>query len=306
MNQFKYTLDNKRYHTLNYHNRAVFGEKIYKAVIDAGFSCPNIDGTKSCGGCIYCDGGSGYFTKPALSVNEQLNAEIERIHRKAPQAKVIAYFQAHSNTYGSVSRLKNVYEPVLENPWLGGISIGTRPDCIDGEILNYLAELAERTSLTVELGLQTVHEKTAEIINRCYSFGDFLETYRLLKSKNIRVCIHIINGLPFETAEMMIETAASVGKLRPDGMKIHSLHVIKGTRLAEMLNEITLLTREQYVETVVSQLEYIPPETVIERITGDGDKTKLIVPLWSADKIAVLGAIDKRLAELDTWQGRLL
>ena len=306
MNQFKYTLDNKRYHTLNYHNRTVFGEKIYKAVIDAGFSCPNIDGTKNCGGCIYCDGGSGYFTKPALSVNEQLNAEIERIHRKAPQAKVIAYFQAHSNTYGSVSRLKNIYEPVLENPWLGGISIGTRPDCIDGEILNYLAELAERTSLTVELGLQTVHEKTAEIINRCYSFGDFLETYRLLKSKNIRVCIHIINGLPFETAEMMIETAASVGKLRPDGMKIHSLHVIKGTRLAEMLNEITLLTREQYVETVVSQLEYIPPETVIERITGDCDKTKLIAPLWSADKIAVLGAIDKRLAELDTWQGRLL
>ncbi len=306
MNQFKYTLDNKRYHTLNYHNRTVFGEKIYKAVIDAGFSCPNIDGTKNCGGCIYCDGGSGYFTKPALSVNEQLNAEIERIHRKAPQAKVIAYFQAHSNTYGSVSRLKNIYEPVLENPWLGGISIGTRPDCIDGEILNYLAELAERTNLTVELGLQTVHEKTAEIINRCYSFGDFLETYRLLKSKNIRVCIHIINGLPFETAEMMIETAASVGKLRPDGMKIHSLHVIKGTRLAEMLNEITLLTREQYVETVVSQLEYIPPETVIERITGDCDKTKLIAPLWSADKIAVLGAIDKRLAELDTWQGRLL
>lgn len=306
MNKFQYTLDNKRYHTLNYHNRALYGEKIYKAVIDAGFSCPNIDGTKGCGGCIYCDGGSGYFTKPALSVKEQLEAEIQRIHKKTPSARVIAYFQAHSNTYGSIDRLKSVYEPVLLNPYVAGISIGTRPDCINEEIADYLSQLAERTSLTVELGLQTIHKKTAGIINRCYSFGDFLDAFSLLKSRNIRVCVHIINGLPYETAEMMVETAREAGRLKPDGMKIHSLHVIKGTRLAEMLNDFPLLTREQYVETVVNQLEIIPPETVIERITGDGDKEKMLAPMWSADKIAVLGAIDKRMAQLDTWQGRLL
>lgn len=304
MNEFKYTLDNKRYHTLNYYNRTKYGEKIYKAVIDAGFSCPNIDGTKGTGGCIYCDSGSGYFTKPLLSPKEQLEAEIARIHKKNEAAKVVAYFQAHTNTYAPLDKLKEAYEQVLSNKYVAGISIGTRPDCISNETADYLAEISQRTNLTVELGLQSVHEKTAEIINRCYSFGDFLKTYLLLKNKKIRVCVHIINGLPFETEQMMIETAKEIGSLKPDGIKIHSLHVISGTKLAEMHGTFPMLTREQYVDIVVSQLEQISAETVIERITGDGDKSKLIAPLWSADKIAVLGAIDKRMAELDTWQGK--
>lgn len=304
---FLYSIDNKRYHTLNYHFRSVYGHKLYKAVIDCGFTCPNIDGSKGSGGCIFCDGGSGYFTKPALSVSEQIESEHERIFKKWGDVPIIAYFQANTNTYAPAERLREVYETALSFPYIAGLSIGTRADCLPDDVLSLLCELSKRTSLTVELGMQSVHNSTIERINRCCTHEEFLEGYEKLKARGLRVCLHIINGLPGETPDMMIETARQTAQLAPDGVKLQMLHVIEGTKLAEMYNagNISLLTREEYIDVIVRQLELLPPETVIERITGDGDKKKLIAPAWSADKISVLSGIDKRLAELDTWQGKL-
>lgn len=307
MNPFGFSFDNKRYHTLNYHYKTVYGKKLYKAVIDGGFTCPNIDGSKGRGGCIFCDGGSGYFTDGSISVTEQLEKEYARISSRYGNVPIIAYFQANTNTYAPVSRLRELYTEALSFPHTAGLSIGTRADCLSDEALDLLGGLAAETILTVELGMQSVHESTISLINRCCTHEEFLRGYEKLKNCGIRTCLHIINGLPNETAEMMIETARQTAELLPDGVKLQMLHVTEGTRLAEMYRkgEISLMTRSEYIETVVRQLELLPPETVIERITGDGDKRKLLAPLWSADKIAVLGGIDKRLAELDTYQGRL-
>ena len=308
MNGFRYSDDNKRYHTLAYHNRKTFGEKIYKAVIDAGFTCPNKDGTCGNEGCIFCGGGSGYFTAPSeIPVMTQLENELERIHRKVPDAKIIAYFQANTNTYAPAERLRKIYEPLIGLPYLKGISIGTRADCLPDDTLDFLEELSTKTYLTVELGMQSVHEKTIELIKRGYSHDVFLQGYHALKQRGIRVCVHIINGLPYETEEDMISTARQLGQLSPDGVKIQLLHVIRGTALEKMYNEnvFETMTMEGYIETVVKQLELLPPETVIERITGDGDKRTLAAPMWSTNKIAVLGGIDKLQRQLDSFQGRI-
>ena len=305
---FIYSLDNKRYHTLNYHLRRKFGEKLYKAVIDPGFSCPNIDGSKGTGGCIFCSGGSGYFTHSGMTITEQLAAEKKRISEKnGSSARMIAYFQANTNTYASVDVLRKVYRQAVDFPGIAGVSIGTRADCLPAEVLELLSELNEQTYLTVELGMQSVHEKTITSINRCCTHEEFLDGYKKLKERGIRVCLHIINGLPGETPEMMTETARQTAILRPDAVKLQMLHVIRGTKLEQLFKagEFELLSRDEYIDIIARQLELLPPETVIERITGDGDKTGLIAPLWSADKIAVLGGIDKRLTQLDTWQGRL-
>ena len=304
---FRYTLDNKRYHTLNYYNKTRYGSKVFKAVIDCGLTCPNIDGTKGFGGCIFCDGGSGYFTESQLSVTDQLEAEHERIAKKHGEVPIIAYFQANTNTYAPVERLREIYESVLTYPYVKGISIGTRADCLGDDVVQLLSELSEKTDLTVELGMQTVHEKTISLINRCCTHQEFLDGYNKLKDRNIRTCLHIINGLPCETAEMMIGTAKQAAEMHPDGIKLQMLHIIRGTRLAEMFaeNEFHMLSKDEYIDIIVRQLELLPADIVIERITGDGDKSKLIAPMWSADKISVLGSIDKELARRDTWQGKM-
>lgn len=306
MNPFPYTFDNKRYHTLAYHNR-VQNCKTQKAVIDAGLSCPNIDGTCGVGGCIFCDGGSGYFTQDkALSVTEQLQAEKVRIHKKSPENKIIAYFQTHTNTYAPVEKLRTLYEEALAFG-VYGVSIVTRPDCIGEDVLSLLKELNGKTHLTVELGLQSSNDETAARIHRGYKYEVFREIFLRLRENNIRVCVHIIDGLPGETEAEMIKTAEDLAQLRPDGVKIHLLHVIRGTQLADLYESgaYTPMTFEDYVRVVIRQLEVLPPETVIERITGDGDKTKLLAPLWSRDKIRVLGTIDREMAVGNTWQGRL-
>ncbi|MCR4795300.1 MAG: TIGR01212 family radical SAM protein [Ruminococcus sp.] len=305
---FIYSCDNKRYYTLNYYNKNKFGPKIYKAVIDCDFTCPNIDGTKGVGGCIFCDGGSGYFTHSGLTVKEQLEAEHRRIAKKyGDSAEFIAYFQANTNTYAPLSVLKECYYSAIGFPNVCGLSIGTRADCLSEEVVDLLYSLSLQTNLTVELGMQSCHDDTLKLINRCCTHEEFLRGYYKLKSKGIRVCLHIINGLPFETSEMMLETAVEAAKMEPDAVKLQMLHVIRGTRLEKMYRngEFQLLSRDEYINIIVKQLEVLPAHTVIERITGDGDKSKLIAPMWSADKIAVLGGIDKKLAELDTWQSRL-
>ena len=300
---FKFSDDNKRYHTLSYHNRHTYGGKVYKAVIDAGFSCPNIDGSKGKGGCIFCDGGSGYFTTGKISITEQLEREKARITAKNPDAKLTAYFQAHTNTYADIDTLRRIYDEAVHFG-VNSIAVATRADCINEEIVRVLCELT--VPVTVELGLQSVHDSTAEIINRGHTFAEFLTGYNMLKNAGIRVCVHIINGLPSETPEMMLKTAEMLGKLKPDGVKIHLLHVIRGTKLHEMYEkgEYITLTKAEYIDITVSQLELLPPETVIERITGDGDKKKLVAPLWSMDKISVLGGIDKVQRERDSFQGK--
>lgn len=306
-NPFEFSCDNKRYHTLSYHNKQTFNVKIFKAVIDAGFTCPNKDGSKGIGGCIFCDGGSGYFTNSYLkSVEEQIKMELKRIKKKNLNARAIAYFQANTNTYADVQKLKNIYLPVLSQPDVAGISIGTRADCLQPQILDFLEELLHKTYLTVELGMQTIHDNTLKLINRGYNHNEFLKGFFSLKKRNIRTCIHIINGLPGENIDMMLETARNVGKLEPDALKIQLLHVIKNTPLEEMYKNdmLNVMSKENYISTVVNQLEYIPPQTVIERITGDGNKDKLIAPLWSTDKISVLGGIDKLQADSDSWQGK--
>lgn len=305
---FKFSCDNKRYYTLNYYNRRNYSKKIYKAVIDLGLTCPNIDGSKGRGGCIFCDGGSGYFTHGELDIVSQLKCEADRIAAKyGKSAEFIAYFQANTNTYAPVEFLRSSYYTALQFPNVFGISIGTRADCLSDEVISLLAELNSQTHLTVELGMQSSKEQTISLINRCCTHEEFKSGYYALKKAGIRTCLHIINGLPYESYEDMLETAHEASILNPDAVKLQMLHVIQNTKLAEMYsqNQFRLLEREEYIDVIVKQLEILPPDIVIERITGDGDKRKLIAPLWSADKIAVLGGIDKKLAELNTWQGRL-
>lgn len=312
MYKFPFSDDNKRYHTLSYHNKTIYGAKAYKAVIEAGFTCPNIDGTKGRGGCIYCRSGSGYFTQKLSgslydSVYGQLCAEKRRIYEKHPDSKIIAYFQSNTNTYAPVAELCKAYSAALDFG-ADGISIGTRADCLDDEIIGLLCEINEKTRLTVELGLQTVHDRTAQIINRCYSFDEFLSGYNRLKASGIRTCLHIINGLPQESEEDMLATAKTVGALCPDGLKIHLLHINSGTALEKLYSDgkYAPMEKDEYIDIVVRQLEYIPQETVIERLTGDGDRRYLVAPLWSRDKISVLGGIDKLQRERDSYQGKAL
>nr|WP_319487582.1 TIGR01212 family radical SAM protein [uncultured Caproiciproducens sp.] len=305
---FLYSNDNKRYHTLSYHLKNRFDRRVFKAVIDAGFTCPNLDGTRGTGGCTYCLFGSGDFTHGAgRSAAEQVRMELERVREKKPDADVVAYFQAHTNTYAPLPQLRELYESVLEIDGVCGISIATRADALEPETMDYLSGLSQKTYLTVELGLQTIHDSTAVKINRGHTYAEFVEALRALKSRGIRVCVHIINGLPGETVEMMLDTARTVGALRADAIKIHLLQIMRGTAMERQFadGEVVPMTREGYINAVCSQLEVLPPEMVVERITGDGAHDKLIAPRWGVDKIAVLGGIDRALVQKDTWQGKL-
>lgn len=305
---FIYSDGNKRYHTLNYHLKTLFERRVFKAVIDAGFTCPNLDGTKGVGGCTYCLNGSGDFTHGSdKTVQEQVREELLRIRAKNPDADVIAYFQAHTNTYAPLPVLRRLYESARQIEGVCGISIATRADALEAETMDYLAELSPQTYLTVELGLQTIHDRTALKINRGHTYAEFLQAYRELKKRNLRVCVHIINGLPGETPVMMLETARELGRLRPDAVKIHLLQIMEGTELAKQYAQglVAPMEKEEYIDTVCSQLEVLSPETVIERITGDGAHDKLIAPRWGVKKLSVLNGIDRELVRRNTWQGRL-
>ena len=303
---FSFTIDNKRYHTYNYFLRTKFGGKVMKISLNGGFTCPNIDGTKGIGGCTYCSSsGSGDFAgDPSLDIHRQFE-EVKAMMTNKWEGKYIAYFQANTNTYAPLSRLKTLYESALSEKDVIGLSIATRADCISEEIADYLKELSEKTYLTVELGLQTIHDKTGERINRCHSYADFSKGYNMIKERGIPVCVHLINGLPGETHEMMVETAREVGKLNPDFVKLHLLHIIKGTKIAEEFEngEFSLMTLPEYVSVICDQLEVLPQETVIQRVTGDGKKEDLIGPMWSLKKFVVMNEIDKELVRRNSYQG---
>ena len=306
-NKFKYSNSNKRYHTLDYFYKNKFNSKVFKVSLNAGFSCPNIDGTVGYGGCIYCSSsGSGdYAGNPNDNLVKQFNTVKEIIHKKWPEAKYIGYFQAHTNTYAPVNVLKEKYETILKLPNVVGLKIATRADAINNECLDYLTELSKKTYLTIELGLQTIHESTTKLINRCHTLECFEKMVKKLRDRNINVVVHIINGLPYETKEMMIETAKYLNKLDIQGIKIHMLHILKGTKLAKIYNEkpFHVLTKEEYIDIVCDQLEYINENIVINRITGDPSIDDLIEPNWLVKKFCVLNDIDKEMVKRDSYQG---
>ncbi|AET66217.1 radical SAM protein, TIGR01212 family [Desulfosporosinus orientis DSM 765] len=301
-------MQKKRYHTFNEHLRRRFREKIFKVSLDAGFTCPNRDGTLGWEGCIYCsERGSGDFAgDQTLSIHEQFIEVKERMKKKWPAAKYIAYFQAYTNTYAPVRRLREVYEAALAEDDVVGLSISTRPDCLPEDVLAYLEELNRRTYLWLELGLQSIHERTMEWIGRGHDYSQFLRAVHELRRRELQVCAHIILGLPGESRDDMLETAQAIAELPIQGVKIHLLHVLKGTPLAGMFERepFELMTKEGYVNLVVDILEILPAEMVIHRLTGDGPPDDLVGPLWSRKKWEVLNAIDAELMRRDTWQGK--
>jgi hypothetical protein len=307
---FKYSLDNKRYHTLNYHLKNKFNCKVFKVSLNGGFSCPNIDGTVGYGGCIYCSKtGSGEF---GGNINDDLVTQFNdiknKMSRKWSNGKYIAYFQARTNTYAPVSVLKEKYESVLGLDNVVGLFIATRCDAINDDVLDYLEELNKRTYLVIELGLQTIHEKTSKLINRCHSLEQFDDMVKKLKDRNIEVVVHIINGLPYETKDMMLDTVRHLNQLKIDGIKIHMLNIVKDTVLEELYRKekFHILTKEEYIDIVISQLELLDPSIVIHRITSDPDIKTLVEPNWLVKKFCVLNDIDKEMVKRDTYQGKYL
>jgi len=312
-NNFIHSNNNKRYHAYDYYLNKKYNSKVAKIALNAGFACPHI--VKDGRGCIYCGekNHSGYTN--LLSPGEivgQFNAKKEVLSKKWKNTKYIAYFQAGSNTFASLDDLKKVYESVLNIENLVGIDIATRPDCIDEQIAAYLSELNQKTDVTVELGLQTCHDITAEIINRGYTLDVFEKAYKILSAYKIPVTLHIINSLPGETAEMMLETVKYIAKLDPLplGVKIHMLYVEENTELYKLYisGELKLLSKEEYISTVVSQLEFLPPQVVIMRLTGDPEldfDSGETIPSWVRKKFTVINDIDKLMEKRGTEQGKL-
>ena len=301
---FKYTLDNKRYHTLNYFYKTKFNSKVFKVSLNGNFSCPNF---KNGNGCIFCSHGSGDFAgNKEDDLVTQFNEVKTMMEKKWPHAKYIGYFQANTNTYAPLDILKEKYETILKLPNVIGLSIATRCDAISDECLDYLEDLSKRTFLTIELGLQSMHDKTLKLINRGHDLKSFDECVKKLKQRNINVVVHIINGLPFETKDMMLATVKYLNSLKIDGIKIHMLHVLKNTELEKLYNEthFHILTKEEYIDIVCDELELLNEKIVIHRITGDPTKEALIEPTWLLKKFCVLNDIDKEMVRRNSYQGK--
>ena len=308
MNNFKYSNTNKRYHTLDYFYKNKFNSKVFKVSLNAGFTCPNIDGKVGYGGCIYCSkSGSGEFAG-----NKEDNLEEQFINirnmmlKKWPNAKYIGYFQAHTNTYAPVEELRKMHDIILRQDNVIGLSIATRPDAITAECLDYLDELNKKTYLTIELGLQTIKDETSKLINRCHSLECFQDMVEKLRQRNINVVVHIINGLPYETKEDMLNTVKYLNNLDIQGIKIQMLSILKDTALEKLYKEkpFKVLTKDEYIDIVISQLELLRPEIVIHRITGDPKKDDLIEPNWLIKKVSLINDIDKEMVKRNTYQGK--
>ena len=308
-NPFPYSDTNKRYHTYDYYLRHRYGGKVAKIPLDAGMTCPNIDGRCSVGGCISCSGrGSGDFAAPPqLSFAEQDAIVRAQLSRKWPVERCIPYLQAHTNTYAPVDVLRARYEEALALPGAVGLNIATRADCLPDDVVTLLAEVAERTDLTVELGLQSAHDETAARINRGHTWAQFVDGYTRLRaaSPRIMLCVHLIFGLPGEDRAMMLDSVRRLAALRPDGVKLHLLHILRGTALADdyLAGRCAPMERDAYIETVCDALELLPPETVICRLTGDGMADALLAPDWSRRKVSVINDIDKLMYARGSVQG---
>lgn len=299
--------NNKYYLPFGDYLKNLFGEKVYKVTLDAGFSCPNRDGSLSREGCIFCDD-SGSFSRlysNAMPVKEQLIAGMEKIRKKYHANKFLAYFQAYTNTYKPVGELKKIYDDVfIEN--VVGMSIGTRPDCVDEEKLDLIASYnVDNRFIQIEYGIQSVHDKTLKLINRGHDFKCFQRACHLSKERNLKVCAHVILGLPNETHEDMMQTAKTLAKMEIDGIKIHMLAVMEGTKIHKMYEngEINLMSEEDYISTVCDFLEYLSPKTVIQRLAGNGKREFRVHPKWLGKKLELVGKIEKEFERRGTRQG---
>ena len=298
----------KRYNDLNGYFRKIFGCRVQKISIDAGLSCPNRDGTISIGGCIYCNAkgsGTGAYSR-GLSITEQLEKGKEALAKKYKAKKFIAYFQSFTNTYAPVAKLEQLYGEALGVKDVVGLAIGTRPDCVNDQVLELLQDYARDRLIWIEYGLQTVHDATLSFINRGHDFKAFENAVNATINRNIKICAHIILGLPGETCAMMMETAKILSNMRIDGIKLHLLYVVKGTKLAELYNKgiYQCLEQDEYVNIVADFLEKIPSSIVIQRLTGDPHPEELVAPGWSIRKTETLALINEILTKRNSWQGK--
>lgn len=300
----------KPYHSLDYELKRQFGQKIYKVSLDGGMSCPNRDGTVGTGGCTFCSqGGSGEFAVGRTGypdVWEQIEQAKTRVHRKiSGEGKYIAYFQSYTNTYAPVDYLRTLFERAITHPDIVALSVGTRPDCLGDEVVALLKELNGQKPVWVELGLQTIHEKTAERIHRGYRLDVFEDAYRRLKEAGLTVVVHVILGLPGETKEEMLETVDYLGKIPVDGIKLQLLHILKGSQMAAEYekNPFSLMELEEYLDLILTCVARLPQSVVIHRLSGDGAKALLIGPAWSANKKLVLNRMMQKFRENGIFQG---
>lgn len=309
-NPFPYSFDNKRYHTWNYYLKNKYQQKVFKVPLNANFSCPNRDGTCGSGGCTFCGAlGSGEY---AGNIHDDLANQFSDVYevmkRKWPTGLPMAYFQAYTNTYAPLEKLKEYFTPFVERTDILGIAIATRADCLEDDKIAYLQSLTKKKEIWIELGLQSIHDKTALATNRGHDYATFLDCIERLKNTDLKICVHIINSLPNEDEQMMLETAKQVGQLPIHAVKLHMLHVCEGTKMGEdyKKNPFPLFTLEQYIDIIIKQLEVFPPEIIIQRLTGDAVKELLIAPEWTLNKTNVLNSIDKEMVRRNTWQGKQL
>ncbi len=298
----------KRYNDLNSYFRKKFGCRVQKITVDAGLSCPNRDGTVSAGGCIYCNergSGTGSFGL-GLSIREQLTSGIRVLSKRYKAKKFLAYFQSFSNTYAPVEKLKSLYDEALAVENIVGLSIGTRPDCVDKSILDLLENYAGTHLIWIEYGLQSANDITLKMINRGHDFNCFMKAVELTKGRGIQICAHVILGLPGETEADMLRTAKMLGGLGIDGVKLHLLYVVKGTKMEDLYRQgrYKCLTRDEYAERVCDFIEVLPRNMIIQRLTGDPHPEELVEPLWAMEKSKNLSCIQNLLERRDTWQGK--
>ena len=305
----KFNNTEKNYNQFSEHLKQKFGAKVYKITLDAGFSCPNRDGTISKNGCIFCDDGGSFSQAHSnlLSIEEQVNIGAETLKNRFKAQKFMSYFQAFSNTYKPVKELEKIYSESLCRDDIVGISIGTRPDCVDDDKLKLISTYTKDYYTWLEYGLQTVHDKTLLKINRGHDYKCFLDTYEKTKKYGINICLHVILGL-FETYDEMMTTAKTIAKLEPEGVKIHMLCALEGTKIADFYRngELSFMSEEEYVQTVCDFLEYLPPQTTIHRLAGNGLKSELIAPRWIGKKLDCLNKIDREFLKRNSWQGKNL
>ena len=299
----------ERYYSINQYYKNRFGGKVYKIALDAGFTCPNRDGTLDTRGCIFCTkGGSGEFAEHLdTHIGEQIEAAKARLAKKAKDVVgYIAYLQSYTNTYAPIERLRTLYQEIISCEEIIGLAIATRPDCLPKEVLSLLAEINRKIPVFVELGLQTIHEQSAEVIRRGYALDVYDQAVDALKNIGVNVVTHVIFGLPNESPEMMLETVKYVGKSGADGIKLQLLHIIKETDLAKMYKDglVDVMEEDAYLNLVCDAIECLPLRMVIHRLTGDGAKRDLIAPLWSANKREVLNRLARIMRERDVWQGK--
>jgi len=307
----------KRYYTFDRYVKKSFGQKVVKIPLDGGFTCPNRDGTKSSGGCVFCAGGGGEaggtrnsefgtpYERIAAPLREQYEQGRALCEKKWGRAPTIVYFQSYTSTYAPIERLRTLYEEALSFEGVVGLTVATRADALPVGVLDYLEDLSTRTALTVELGLQSVFDETAKRINRGHTFDEFLSGCRALRARGIPVCVHLINGLPGESREMMLESAERVAQLRPQFVKFHELYIRRDAPLAceYVQGRVPLLSREEYISIVADQIERLPPDVVVERVTGDPQREALLAPLWALDKKKTLALLDRTLAARQSFQG---